>query len=96
MKSQAFKIAHQVKTFFDSWSKALRAGWLIAKLFFGRTVDFVFNKVDKKTGEVTERPATGIAIGSIKTIKDGYVRFLEQVESRTQWRSFRIENLIFG
>lgn len=78
------------------WKQGLEAAWKITKMFFGMKVSFVFNKVDKKTGEVTERPATGVAMGSIKTIKDGYVKFLEQVGDRTQWRSFKIENLLFA
>lgn len=78
------------------WGYAMSAAWKISKMFFGRAVSFVFDKVNKKTGEVTERPAVGIAVASLKTIAGGFVRFLEQVGGRTQWRAFRIERLKFA
>lgn len=92
--SNAFKFAHAVKDFIKNWSKALRCGWLLAKLFMGSKVELTFNKVDKKTGEVTERKAVAVAAGSMKTIEKGFVRFVEEIKNGTQWRSFRFENLV--
>ena len=91
LKSQVFKTAHQIKGFFASWSEALKAAWIVTKLFFGRPVNFAFAKKD---GELRE--AAGIAIGSVKTFEKGYVRFLETLQNGfTQWRSFRFERLVF-
>lgn len=90
--SRAFQIAHQVKSFFNSFSEALKVGWMLAKLFLGRAVTFSFAK--KNTAEV--RTANAIALGSLETIKKGYFRFVETIESGTQWRSAKIERLIFN
>jgi len=96
LHSNAFKFAYQVKEYFASWGDALRTGWILAKLFLGRKVELTFNKVDKKTGEVTKRKAVAVAIGSIKTIQRGFIKFVEEVKNGTQWRSFRFENLVFN
>lgn len=96
LHSNAFKFAYQVKEYFTSWSDALRAGWILAKLFLGRKVEFTFNRVDKKTGEITERKAVALTIGSIKTIEKGFIKFVEEIATGVQWRSFRFENLVFN
>lgn len=90
MKSKVFKIAHQIKSFFSSFSEALKAAWKIGKLFFGISVNITFAK---DTGEVRE--AKAVAVASLGTIEKGYIRFVEMLETgNTQWRSFRIERLI--
>ena len=94
--SNAFKFAYQVKSFFKSWGDALRCGWMLAKLFLGRKVELTFNKVNKKTGEVTPRKAVALTIGSIKTIERGVIKVVEEIQTGVQWRSFRFENLIFN
>ena len=95
-RRKVISLASDIRSQVTSWSEAMQAAWKITKMFFGMKVSFLFNKVNKKTGEVIERPAVGIAVGSLNSIKKGFVRFLEQVGERTQYRSFRIENLIFS
>jgi hypothetical protein len=90
MNSKVFKIAHQIKCFFQNFSDALKAAWKIAKLHFGKTVQLTFAK---STGEVRE--AKAIAMSTTATLVDGYFRFVEQIEGGTQWRSCRLERLIF-
>ena len=90
IKSNALSIAHKVKEYFTNWSDAVRASWKIAKLFAGFTVDIAFAK---STGELRE--ATCIAMGSIETLKKGYFRFIEQVGEKTQWRSCKLERMVF-
>lgn len=93
MKSNALKIAHQLRRFFSNWSQAVKAGWILAKLNLGYSQEIKFAK--KETGELRE--AKAIAVSSLSsTVQKGFVRFLEQVEGRTQWRSFRVENLILN
>jgi hypothetical protein len=90
MKSQALKVAHKIKGFFDTWSDALKAAWRIAKLFLGYPVELKFVK---ETGEIRE--ARAIALGAIGTISKGYFRFVEQVGQHTAWKSCRIERMLF-
>ena len=93
LKSNALRLAHQIKAYFSSWSQAVKAGWILAKLNLGYAVNIQFAKKD--TAEV--RKASAIALGGLSSIAKGFVRFLEQVDSdRTQWRSFRISNLILN
>lgn len=89
MNATAMTIAHTVKSYFDSFSDALKAAWAIAKLFFGRAVNLTFAK---ETGEVRE--AKAIALGSIQTLSNGYFRFVEAIEGGTQWRSCKLERMI--
>ena len=95
--SSAFKFAWLVISFFGGcFSKALKTGWILAKLRNGQKVTIYFDKVNKKTGEVTPRRAIAVILGSTKTIEDGYVKFVEQLPNgKTQYRSFRFERLIF-
>lgn len=84
-------IAHQIKSNFDSFADALRAAWKIAKLFFGKNVELTFAK---NSGEVRE--AKAVALGSLETLTKGYFRFVEMLENEnTQWRSCRLERMIF-
>lgn len=91
MKSKVLKIAHQIKQFFASWSNAVSAAWKIVKLFLGYPVKLTFAK---DTGEVRE--AQAIALGATSTLDKGYFRFVEQIEGGTQWRSCRLERMIFS
>lgn len=89
--SVAMKTAHKIKSHFDTFGQALKAGWIIAKLFLGRAVSLTFAK---STGEV--RNAAAVAIGSTKTLENGFFRFVElKADNTTQWRSCRLERLIF-
>lgn len=92
MHSKVFKLAHKIKGNFETFSNALKAAWRLVKMQLGYKVDITFANSD---GEL--RDATVIAIGSMKSaLEKGYVRFVEQVSAeRTQWRSFRLERLIF-
>lgn len=90
IRSKALKISHQIKSWFSNWGEAQKAGWILAKLQNGISVNFEFAKSE---GEV--RKAKAIAIGGLGTIAKGFVRFLEMVEDKTQWRSFRLERLVF-
>lgn len=92
LRSKVMTIAHQIKGQFKSWSKALKAAWKIAKMYFGQRIIIEFAK---SSGEV--RTAEVLAIGSLSTIKKGFVRFVEETaHGTTQWRSFRIEKLILN
>ena len=92
LKSKVFTIAHQIKSTFDSFSDALKAAWKIAKISFGIPTKIKFTKQNKE-----ERTANALNIGSIETIKKGFVRFLEmKLDGTTQWRSFTISSLILN
>lgn len=91
MKSKVFKIAHQIKENFTTWSDALKAAWKIAKLFLGFPVRLTFVK---STGEVRE--ANAIAMTTISTLEKGYFKFVEEIQGGTQWRSCRLERMIFA
>lgn len=92
MKSKVFKTAHQIKQYFTTWSEALKAAWAVVKLFFGRPINLTFAK---SCGEVRE--AKAVKVYSLDTIKKGFIRFVEALESgETQFRSFRLERLIFS
>lgn len=90
LASKALTIAHQIKDQFTNWSEAVTAAWKLAKLFLGRAVTITFAK---SSGEVRE--AKAVAIGSLKTLENGFFRFVEMVEGGTQWRSCRLQRMIF-
>lgn len=91
LRSKALKIAHQANKIISDWGTAQWIGWMLAKLQSGLSLDIEFAK---STGEL--RKAKAIAVGSLSTVKDGFVRFVEYVsEEQTKWRSFRLERLIF-
>lgn len=92
LKSKVFTIAHQIKAQFKNFSQALKAAWKIAKMHFGKNVTIEFAK---NSGEV--RTASVLAIGSLETLKKGFVRFVEmKADNTNQWRSFRLERLILN
>jgi hypothetical protein len=91
MKSKVFKIAHQIKSQFENFSKALTAAWKIVKLSLGFAVQLMFAK---ECGEVRE--ATAIAMSTTSTLEKGYFKFVEQIEGGTQWRACRLERMIFN
>ena len=89
INSVALSIAHSIKSNFITFSQALKAAWKIAKIFCGwpTAIRFV-----KDGGEVRE--AMAIACSSLKTLDQGFLRFVEALPNgRTQWRSFRIDRL---
>jgi hypothetical protein len=91
MKSKVMKLAHLIKAFFNSWSRALKAAWIIVKLHFERAQVITFAKSD---GEV--RKAKALLVTRLETAAKGYIQFVEDLgNGETQWRSFRIERLIF-
>lgn len=88
---RAMDTAHQIKAHFETFGQALKAAWMLAKLFLGRAVDLTFAK---STGELRE--AEAVAVGSLSTIEKGFFRFVELLENgNTQWRSCRFERMIF-
>ena len=90
IRKEVFSLAHQIKATFATFGQALKAAWRIIKMKFGIATPITFAK---STGEIRE--AVALNCGSLSTIEKGFVRFLENIEGRTQWRSFRIERLIF-
>lgn len=89
--SKALSIAHQIRNQFQTWSEAVTAAWKIAKLFLGRSVNLTFAK---STGEVRE--AKAVAVGGLNTLSKGFFRFVEMLaDGTTQWRSCRLERMIF-
>lgn len=90
----------QAKVFRTAWqmlkggfafnlSEALKKAWAIVKISMGKTTQITFAK---ETGEIRE--ATAVLTGSLETIAQGFVRFVEMVDGAAQWRSFRITHLI--
>lgn len=73
----------------SSFSIALKKAWVIIKLQAGVPTVIEFAK---ETGEY--RKATAVLTGSLDTLEKGFVKFVELVEGKAQWRSFRIENLL--
>ena len=76
--------------FFKSFSVALKAAWRILKIQAGIATDITYVKSD--TAEI--RNARALQVGTLSTLVDGYVRYMEEIENRFQWRSFRIANLV--
>jgi hypothetical protein len=74
----------------SSFSIALKRAWVIIKLQSGEPRIIEFAK--DTTGEY--RKATAVLTGSLDTLEKGFVKFVELVEGKAQWRSFRIENLL--
>ena len=92
MHSKVFTLAHQIKNLFVTFSDALKAAWRIIKIKMEIPVEIAFRKKD--SDEVREAKAVGL--GSLQTVEKGYLRFIEETEQGTQWRAFRIANLIFS
>ncbi len=90
--TKALKMAHRIQKsgFTASFSESMKKGWILAKISLGIPTMISFAKTE--TGEVRE--AKAIQLGSIGTIQDGYVRFIEDDNGTAQWRSFKIENLM--
>ncbi len=91
----------QAKVFKTAWtilksgfafdlSDALKKSWTIVKISMGKATQIVFAK--EGTGELRE--ATAVLTGSLDTISQGFVRFVEMIDGVAQWRSFRITNLL--
>jgi hypothetical protein len=89
--AKVFKAAWQILKggFASSFGHALKKAWLIIKLSAGVSTKITFAK---DTGEYRE--AVAVLTGGLDTIASGFVRFVEMVEGKAQWRSFRITNLI--
>jgi hypothetical protein len=92
IQSKVFKIAHQIKSYFATWSETLRAAWHIVKLFLGRITSLKFAKIS--TGEVRVSNAPNISLNSLK---NGCIKFTEiNEDGAIQYRSFRVETLILN
>lgn len=74
--------------FAANFATALKKAWVIIKINAGIGTKIIFAK---ETGEYRE--ATAMLTGGLDTIASGFVRFVEMVEGKAQWRSFRISNL---
>ena len=80
-----------------SLSEAMKAAWLLVKLWGGLRVEFKF--YSKTSDKVKTYIGT---FGCIDTLQKGYIRFSSLVTSKidgidfeVEPRSFRIENLMF-
>lgn len=76
---------------FTNIKDALRAAWKIMKIAAGIPTKIRYTKVE--TGEV--RDAVALQVGSLSTIESGYIRYMEEINNVFQWRSFRINTIIF-
>jgi len=90
MKRNVFKIAHQIKGNFATWSDALKAAWKLIKIATGYEVAITYAKA---TGELREAIAQGI--GKLDTLVKGFFRYQEIIEGEMQWRSCRLERMVF-
>ena len=92
IQAKVFKTAwHILKGGFAfNFSQALKKAWVIIKISLGKAVNITFAK--DETGEL--RDANAVLTGGLDTVSNGFVRFVEMVEGKAQWRSFRIENLL--
>ncbi len=92
IQAKVFRTAWQILKggFSFSLSDALKKAWTIVKISLGNVTQIVFAK--EETGEIRE--ATAVLTGSLDTIQNGFVRFVEMVDGVAQWRSFRITNLL--
>ena len=90
INAKVFKTAWQILKggFAANFGQALKKAWLIIKISAGKATTIVFAK---ETGEYRE--AVAVLTGGLDTIASGFVRFVEMVEGKAQWRSFRITNL---
>ena len=91
INAKVFKTAWQILKggFAANFGQALKKAWLIIKISAGKATTIAFAK---DTGEYRE--AVAVLTGGLDTIASGFVRFVEMVEGKAQWRSFRISNLI--
>ena len=88
---KVMNLAHAIKVWFTDFGKALTAAWRLIKLQMGIPVQLKFAKAG---GEVRE--ANAVAISTLSTIDKGFIRFVEMLDTgRTQWRSLRLERMIF-
>jgi hypothetical protein len=90
INAKVFKTAWAILKggFAANFAQALKKAWLIIKISAGIATKIVFAK---ETGEYRE--AVAVLTGGLDTIAQGFVRFVEIVEGKAQWRSFRISNL---
>ncbi|MFK7951107.1 MAG: hypothetical protein AB8G11_26235 [Saprospiraceae bacterium] len=88
VRSKVFQIAHSTRNEYDNWSHALKAAWKITKMQSGHTtmVEFTKDNGEKRTAEV-------LAVGSLKTLEKGFLRYVEETTNGTQWRTFRLDRL---
>lgn len=78
--------------FFKSFRLALKAAWKVLKIQAGIATDITYVKVD--TGEI--RNARALQFGSLSTIVEGYLKYMEEINGLYSWRSFRIANLVIS
>ena len=88
VRSKVFQIAHSTRNEYDNWSQALKGAWKIIKMHSGRPtmVEFTKDNGEKRAAEV-------VAIGSLKTLEKGFLRYVEETTNGTQWRTFRLDRL---
>lgn len=91
MREKVFKTAWQIfkLNFVDTFSKAVKISWKIVKMSYGITTTIEYAK---ETGEL--RTANAIQISSLDYISKGYVKYVEEINGRFNWRSFRIDRVI--
>ena len=80
------RLAHEYRRQgLDNWSKCLRLAWAKYRVAIkGTTVTIRFWKVS--TGELREA-----VVRRLNHPEGGVIRFIEQCNGYTQWRSFRLD-----
>lgn len=91
IQAKVFKTAWQILKggFAFNLSEALKKAWIIIKINKGIPTPISFAK---ETGEL--RDANAVLTGSLDTIQNGFVKFVEMIDGKAQWRSFRITHLL--
>ncbi|MCB0649441.1 MAG: hypothetical protein KDC49_22385 [Saprospiraceae bacterium] len=89
--SELFSIAWTIKKLglASSFSEALKKAWIIMKIKLAGNVAITFAK---EAGEV--RAAKALSIGNLDTLNRGFVRYIENIDGKDSWRSFRIDRLM--
>ena len=89
--SELFSIGWKIKKMglAGSFSEALKKAWIIMKIKLAGNVAITFAK---ETGEL--RAAKALSVGSLDTLNRGFVRYIENIDGKESWRSFRIDRLM--
>lgn len=99
MKSRLFKIAHAIRANFATFSEALAHAWKVIRLQFELCTKPVVNFTYKKISDGSIRETVG-TLETVPTPKGGFPKpnfgILRYFDLQQQdWRTARIENLIF-
>lgn len=95
MKTLLFKIAHSIKSSFNTFGQALKQAWKIIKLRMKmkfRNVAFSFKKVDGSIRNAVGTLNISYESKGGKAINYGVINYFDTEVNG--WRSFKAENLI--